>query len=203
MDANEPGLFDLPDREPPQATPEQSQRGRNRETWALTATADVTIIDAAALHETAARADENAVTIGMHADPVAEDSGSSSPDVERVIDAFDPLAWLIWPTDGLDAPLQADAFRLVSVESEVVAESVDRGKVSWKVTVKLTDVNELRRLAVRAHPDEAAAISDSLAIAWQRAADPFAPLRTIPGISWRPGQVNVEHVRPRTAARTR
>jgi hypothetical protein len=45
MDANEPGLFDLPDRERP-ATPARPLRGRNRETWARTATAEVTIIDA-------------------------------------------------------------------------------------------------------------------------------------------------------------
>jgi len=50
MDANEPGLFDLPDRERP-ATPERPLRGRNRETWARTATAEVTIVDAGALHE--------------------------------------------------------------------------------------------------------------------------------------------------------
>lgn len=203
MDANEPGLFDLPDREPSQVTPEQSQRGRNRETWAFTATAQVTIRDAAALHEAAARADENTVTISMPADPVAGDSGSSSRDVERASDAFDPLAWLIWPTNGHEAPLEADAFRILSVESEVVAESADRGTVRWTITAKLTDVNQLRRLAIQAHPEEAAAIADSLAVAWQRAADSFAPLRSIPGISWRPGQVDVEHVPARTAARSR
>lgn len=203
MDVNEPGLFDLPDREPSQATPEQSRRGRNRETWALTATADVTIIDAAALRAAAARAEENGVTIGMLADPGAEDPASSRPDVERASDAFDLLAWLIWPTDGQDAPLEADAFRILSVESEVVAESVDRGTVSWKVAAKLTDVNQLRRLAIQTHPDEAAEIADSLAVAWKRATDPFAPLRSIPGIAWCPGPVDVEYVRARAAARSR
>jgi hypothetical protein len=28
-------------------------------------------------------------------------------------------------------------------------------------------------------------IADSLTTAWQRSADPFAPLRSIPGIAWR------------------
>lgn len=203
MDADEPALFDLPDREPSRATPKQSQRGRNRETWTLTATADVTIIDAAAVHAAAGRAGETGVTIGMHDDPGAEDSGSSSPDVERASDAFEALAWLIWPTDGQDAPVEADAFRILSVESEVVADSVDRGTVSWKVTAKLTDVSQLRRVAIQADPDEAAAIADSLAVAWKRATDPFAPLRSIPGIGWSPGPVDVEHVRARAAARTR
>lgn len=66
--------------------------------------------------------------------------------------------------------------------------------VTWTVTVKLTDVDELRRLAAGAHPDAAGLIADSLAVAWQRAADPFAPLASIPGIAWRPGQVDVEHL---------
>jgi len=44
------------------------------------------------------------------------------------------------------------------------------------------------------NPADADLIAGSLAIAWQRAADPFAPLRSIPGISWRPGPVEVEHV---------
>ena len=68
------------------------------------------------------------------------------------------------------------------------------GTVTWTVTVKLTDVDELRRLATEAHPDAAGLIADSLAVAWQRAADPFAPLRSIPGTAWRPGQVDVEHL---------
>lgn len=75
-----------------------------------------------------------------------------------------------------------------------MGESVDRGTVSWTVTVKLTDVDELRRLATRAHPEAAGLIAESLAVAWARATDPFAPLRSIPGIAWRPGQVDVEHL---------
>jgi hypothetical protein len=141
--------------------------------------------------------------IRLRAESVAEDPEPSGPDVKPADGAFDALGWLIWPTDGLDAPLEAGAFRILSVDSEVVAESADRGRVTWMVTVKLTDVDQLRRLATQAHPDEARFISDSLAVAWQRAADPFAPLCSIPGIAWRPGQVDVEHLNARTAARTR
>jgi hypothetical protein len=198
MDANEPGLFDLPDRER-SAPPDRPQRGRNRETWARTATAEVTITDAEALHEAAARVEENAVTFGLGADPDVEDAESGGPDVEPANDAFDALRWLIWPTDGLEGPLEAGAFRILSVDSEVVAESVDRGTVTWTVTVKLTDVDELRRLAAQAHPEEAGLIADSLAVAWQRAADPFVPLYSIPGTAWRPGQVDVEHLQARAA----
>jgi hypothetical protein len=193
MDTNEPGLFDLPDREPP-ATPERPLRGRNRETWARTATAEVTIIDAAALHEAAARAEENAVTIGLSANQDVEEAEPGVPEVVPSNDALDALGWLIWPTDGMEGPLEADAFRILSVDSEVVAESVDRGTVTWTVTVKLTDVGELRRLAAKAHPEEAVSIADSLAVAWHRAADPFAPLLSIPGTAWQPGQVEVKRL---------
>lgn len=51
----------------------------SRETWARTATAEVTIVDAAALPEAAAQAKENAVTIGLHADPDVEDAEPEAP----------------------------------------------------------------------------------------------------------------------------
>lgn len=194
MDAKQPGLFDLPDLDQPGSS-ERSQRGRNRETWTLTATAAVTIVDAGALREAFARAEEGGVTIDLRDDPgTCEPQGSDGP---RANDAFDALAWQIWPTDGLDELLEAGAFRILSVESEAVAESIDEGKAIWTVTVKLTDVDQLRHLAVRANPGEAGLIADSLAVAWQSAADPFAPLQSIPGIHWRPGQVVAENLAAR------
>jgi len=102
----------------------------------------------------------------------------------------------------MEAALEAGAFRVVSANSEVEVESIDRGTVTWTVTVKLTDVEGLRRIAAEAHPGGAAAIADSLAVAWQGAADPFAPLRSIPGIVWRPGPVDIEHM-PARATRSR
>jgi hypothetical protein len=125
-----------------------------------------------------------------------------SPDAAPVDDGFDALAGWIWPTEGLERAIEAGALRILSMDSEVSADSVDRGTATWTVMVKLTDVDELRRLAARAYPDEAAEISDSLAVAWQRAADPFAPLRSLAGISWKPGRVVVEHL-PARAARSR
>lgn len=199
MDHAEPGLFELPDPEP-QAPPPRPQRGRNRETWARTAAAEIFIIDAAAVDEAAARAEGNAVTIGSSVDSVVEDPSRQDAGAEPAAHALDQLAWLIWPTDGLEALMEAGAFRIVSVECEVAGESADRGTATWTVTVKLTDVDRLRRLASQAHPDEATLITDSLAVAWQRAADPFAPLRSIPGIAWQPVKVDVEHLPARAAA---
>lgn len=196
MDVNEPGLFDMPDREPP-ATPERPQRGRNRETWARTVTVEVGIIDAEALRKAALRVKESALTIGLPAGPDVQDP-VADPDPEAAADAFGELAWLIWPTDGLEGPLAAGAFRILSVDSKAAAETEDRGILTWTVEVKLTNVHELRRLAAQAHPEEAGLIADSLSVAWQRAADPFAPVRSIPGTAWRPGQVEVHHL-PRRA----
>lgn len=206
MDAHEPGLFDLPDRESP-APPQRLQHGRNREAWSRTATAEVTIIDAEALHEAAARVGENAVTIGIRAaldvkgtDLDVKGTELDGP-VEPVNDAFDAVGWLVWPTEGMERAMEGDAFRILSVNSEVVAESVDRGSVTWTVTVKLTDVDELRRLAAQVHPEATGSIEASLAVAWQCAADPFAPLRSIPGTAWTPGQVVVEHMRAKAAGK--
>ncbi len=201
MDAHQPGLFDLPDCERPGRS-NGPLRGRNRQTWARTATAQVAIIDAGALHHAAGQAAENAVTIGLRADPDGQDTEPGPADLSLGSNVFDALGWLIWPTAGMEGALEAGAFRVLSMDSEVVAESGERGTVTWRVTVKLTDIEALRRLAAEAHPDAAGLIADSLPVAWQYAADPFAPLRTIPGTAWRPGQVEVEHL-PAKAVRNR
>lgn len=196
MDAGQPGLFELPDDEPLPPS-EKLQRGRNREVWALTATAEVTITDVAALTEAATLANEGFVVTGLETDLDVEDSEPEAPPAENGNDAFDALAWLIWPTQGLEGVLDIGAARILSVDSEVAADSDDRCTATRRATVKLTDVDELRRLAARTHPDESALISDSLAVALQRATDPFAPLRGIPGIIWHPGRVVVEHLSAR------
>lgn len=193
MDAREPGLFDVPvvERSRPALRP---VRGRNRQTWARTACAEITVVDAEALRQAAAHAAEDAVTIEFAVDPDVEDTGPGAADEVPSGDAFDALGWLVWPTAGMEEALQAGAFRVLSVGSEVTAESADRGAVTWTVTVKLTDVDELRRLASEANPEAAGSIADSLAVAWRHAADPFAPLDSIPGIAWQPGPVTVEHL---------
>lgn len=89
------------------------------------------------------------MTIELSAQAGIADSSAESPRVPTATDALGAVAWLVWPTDGLDPPLEAGAFRVLSASSEVVAESAGRGTLAWTVTVKLTDVAELRRLATR------------------------------------------------------
>lgn len=190
MDSTQPGLFDVPDEERSSATKRRAARGRNREAWALTATAAVTIVDAAAVQQAATQDEGFVLATESGADPVAGESESST---EEDLGALDALAWQIWPTVGLEELLEAGAFTILSIDSEVKEEAADQGTATWTATVKLTDVDELRRIATLAHPEDEALIADSLEIAWQHAIDPFAPLRPIPGIGWRPGEVHVEH----------
>jgi len=193
VNVDEPGLFDLPETAAP--TPlTRPVRGRNRETWARIVTAEITVLDADALREAVARMEEGGVRAGLGAEPDAEDTTVEDRCVPTATEALDAVAWLTWPADGLEPLLETGAIRVLSMAREVVAEAADRGTLVWTVTVKLTDVEELRRVATRAHPDEAASIAVSLAVAWERAADPFAPLRSIPGIGWRSGRVDVQHL---------
>lgn len=192
MDADQPGLFQLPDHEP-QVLPQPPQRGKNRQVWELTATAEITITDPAAL-QAAARSNEGFVITVPAADPGVEETEPEEADAAPGDDVFDALAWLIWPSNGQEEAVDAGALRILSVESEAKGDSIDHGTATWSVTVKLTDVEALRRLAVRASPDQAAEISASLPVAWPRASDPFAPLRSVPGITWKPGRVVVEHL---------
>jgi hypothetical protein len=203
VNADEPALFDMPAAEQP-AKSQTRQRGRNRETWARTVAAEITIVDPAALREAARQVRESAVTISLSALP-REDDAVAEPVVDDVDHPLYALTWLLWPTGSMEEPLEAGAFRVLSEDIEVEPGADDRGTVVWTVTVKLTDVRALRRLAAEAHPDEAASIADSLPAAWQHATDPFAPLHAIPAIVWRPGPVTVQHVpaksRPGTAPR--
>ncbi|MEH6380632.1 MAG: hypothetical protein V7768_02825 [Dietzia cercidiphylli] len=197
MDTVEPGLFDLPEPAPeptPQPSPARPRPGRNRETWSCTVSAEVAIVDAAAVTAALAQYREDTVVVDAFSGAVIEDPASEEAGPDPTLPPLPQLNWLIWPTGGLEELLEEGAFRVFDVESAVTSEAADRGTATWTVTVKLTDVQVLRRLATRAHPADAVLIADSLAAAWLRAADPFAPLRSIPGIEWRPVSVDIEHV---------
>ncbi len=124
------------------------------------------------------------------------DADAEDPGIEAEAHALDTLTWLLWPTATMEPPHEVGAFRVLEEDIEVTPVSEDHGTLTWTVTVKLTDVNALRRLAAQANPDQAPTIRESLALAWQLAADPFEPLHTIPALTWRPGPVTVQH-RPR------
>ena len=109
MDADQPGLFQLPDHEP-QVPPRPPQRGKNRQVWELTATAEVTITDPSAL-QAAARSDEGFVITVPAADLGVEEAEPEEADAAPGDDVFDALAWLIWPSDGLEEALDAGALR--------------------------------------------------------------------------------------------
>ena len=117
MDHTNPGLFGLADAEP-HAPPQRPPCGRNREKWARTARAAVSI---------PAHAGANAVTIGSCIDSGVEvlprPHGAA-----RAARAMDQRAWLIRPTDGLHTFLDTGALRIISVERGIVGESADRGR---------------------------------------------------------------------------
>lgn len=197
MDTVEPGLFDLPEPAPeptPQPSPARPRLGRNRETWSCTVSAEVAIVDTAAVTAALAQYREDTVVVDAFSGAVIEDPASEEAGPDPTLPPLPQLAWLIWPTRGLEELLEEGAFRVFDVESAVTSQAADRGTATWTITVKLTDVQVLRRLATRAQPADAVLIASSLAVAWLRAADPFAPLRSIPGIEWRPVSVDIEHV---------
>ena len=184
MEPDSPGLFEMHVEAP--ARPELVRRGRNRETWSATTTATVVIRDREAVREAFAELEESAYTLVELTDLAPDESHELSP--------LDQVAWLVLPTTGLDDAVEADAFRILSVEAEVIEDHGDEGTLRWAVTVKLRDVDRLRRLAVETRPDAAEQIAQSFAAALQRAVDLFAPIRAVPGIDWQPGTVDVTHV---------
>lgn len=191
MDPDAPGLFEMDVDAPTRPDP---VRGRSRETWSVTTTATVVIRDPEAVSDAFTESEEAAYTLVELADPGSEESHELSP--------LDQVAWLVWPTTGLDDAVEADAFRILSVEAGVLEDHGDEGTLRWAVTVKLRDVDRLRRLAVEARPDDAEQIAQSFAAAWQRAADLFAPIRAVPGIDWQPGTVDIAHVPARAGRKS-
>lgn len=187
-------LFDMPQLEPrvPRPSP---HRGRNRETWRRRVTVEVTILDAAAVARGAKEAERNTVDLG----PVPDGEAVGPAPEEAPGSPVDTIAGLIWATDGQHDLMEAGAFRIMEITSEVADKSSNRGVITWSSTVKLTHVERLRELASRTHPADGALIADDLEVAWNHAADPYAPIRWVPGIAWRPLTVAVEHLpaRPR------
>ena len=191
MDSDDPGLFDMA-VDAVVTSPTRLSRGRTRETWVCTVSAEAVIVDSAALDAAMAQAETDGFLVGI----MQEDNGDEASDDhgDGPVAGFDRVGWLLWPTEGLDSVLEADAFDVREVTTEVAAVSDIEGTVTWSITVRLRDVSALRRIAVAACPQESHAITESLVAAWQCAIDPFAPIRSVPGIAWQPGAVEILHV---------
>jgi hypothetical protein len=200
--ADQPGLFDLPAPDVPVAV-SRVGRGRAREVYARTVVADVRVQRPAMLHVEALRSFDQSPTVvigQLAANEAAPDSRESV-----ATDWTAALGWLLDPVFDLWPLIEADAVRLLEVDVDLTGRSGDRCTVSWTVTVKLRDVGAFRDVALARCPDNEvgarAEIGQSLAAAWQWAAEPYAPLRTIPGIDWTPVQVDVHH-KPARPGRT-
>ena len=94
------------------------------------------------------------------------------------------------PAPGPSWPQLAEALRLDAVDLDATDESPRQVRACWSVTVTITDQQALRRHAPG--PDSP---DDTFPELWNRAADPFAPLTGLPGITWEP--ISVEVVRGR------
>lgn len=185
---DEPTLFDLPPEPSPAPAPKP---GRARETYVRTVTARVTVVDEAALREAAGWAVEQGIVVVVYDDADAEDEDAGE-------EAVGALEVLVEPTAGLRPLLEDGALWLTAVELTVEELTPTESEVSWTVKAKLRDVPAVREAALRACPpgDVAARteIESSLAAAWNRAADPYAPLHDVPGVRWEGRAVTVEHV---------
>ncbi|HZM84829.1 MAG TPA: hypothetical protein VFC19_54600 [Candidatus Limnocylindrales bacterium] len=203
--ADQPALFDLPEVDRP-APRSRTDRGRARQRYARTVLADVRVQSRTALHAKALRSFDKSLTVVIgDIDPdEPEDDGPYSRQ-NIAADWIAALGWLLDPTLGLWPLIEAGALRLLAVHTDLTDCSGDRCRLAWTVTIKLDDVAVFRDIAAAAVPDSdtdaRSEIDQSLAAAWQRAADPYEPLRAIPGITWTPVQVSVEH-QPARPART-
>lgn len=192
-------LFDLPTTQPQPASADgRTGRGRARETYARTVTADITVQRIPVLREAALLAfdDSPAIPIGG-----ADDDGLDTRE-QIATDSAAALSWLLDPTQDLWPLLEAEAIDLLAGDIDIDQTSPTQCRARWAVTVKLRDVAAFRRVALASCPAADPAVREeinrSLAAAWQHAADPYAPLRHIPGVTVASIEVAVEHLHARS-----
>jgi hypothetical protein len=196
-DEPEQALFDLLSAAVPE--PRRSPRtaaGRARETYLRRVVAEVSIVQPEVLRDEALRALDTGIVIVLgSADDEPDDDDPREEISESSAVALD---WLLDPTVGLAGLLEAEAFRLMDLQMSVAETAPVECSVQWTVTVKLQDVGALRAAALAVLPagdvPAAVEVQNSLAAAWNRAVDPYAPLRGIPGITWTGREVTVEQV---------
>ncbi|GAA0913416.1 hypothetical protein [Virgisporangium aurantiacum] len=200
---DQPALFDVPQPER-QPSVSRSEQGRTGMTYARTVTADIHLRRRESLCTWAVRVFDHAPTIVIGEADDTDDDQRTRRLLRR--DWLAALNWLLDPTAGLRPLFEADAVRLPTADISVHPSGPTGCRLQWTVTVKLGDVAALRQIALDVcPPDNAAAraeITTSLAAAWRWAAEPYTPLHHIPGITWTPVDVAVEH-RPARSHRGR
>ena len=194
----QPGLFDVPT--PEFVAPPRTGRGRARETYARIVVADVVVQDAAALRAAALRALDGGIVIAELPGP--PEGEVLDPRDEVVTSSAAALEWCLEPTAGLLPLLEVGAVRVAALDLAVDGVAAARVRAHWTVTIRIQDVRVVRELALAACPvtdvDARAEVELSFAAAWNRAADPYAPMTGIPGVVWTPVEVTVEQVLARS-----
>jgi hypothetical protein len=169
----QPGLFEV--LTPEFAAPPRAGRGRARETYARIVIAEC---------------------------PGPPEDDLLDPRDEVATSSAAALEWCLEPTTGLWPLLEAGAVRVDALELAVDEVAAARVRAHWTVTVRIRDVRAVRELALAACPvtdvDARTEIDRSFAAAWNRAADPYAPMTGIPGVVWTPVEVTVEQVLARS-----
>jgi hypothetical protein len=197
--ADELTLFDPPE---PERRPRvaRSEQGRAGMTYTRSVTADIQLRHRPALCQAAVRVFDAAPVLVIGEVDDAEDHQETRRQLGR--DWLAALRWLIDPTAGLSPLVEADAVRMPATYLHVNPTGPTACRTRSTVTVKLRDVATLHQLALDAcPPDNTTArteIATSVAAAWHWAAEPYAPLRRIPGIAWIPVDVTVHHLPARS-----
>ena len=124
------------------------------------------------------------------------------PRDEVVASSAAALEWCLEPTTGLLPLLEAGAVRVDALDLGVDEVAAARVRAQWTVTIRIRDVRAVRELALAACPvtdgDARTEVDRSFAAAWNRAADPYAPMTGIPGVVWTPVEVTVEQALARS-----
>jgi hypothetical protein len=196
MHPDGPALFDLPEPALAPATDHQTGPGRARETYRRTVIVDVRIVRPTAFRQAALATLDDSATIDLG--PSDDDPDVLDPREEIRESDRAALTWVIDPAQGLWYLVEAGALQLIDVAIEAEDLSPGHCRTTWSTTIKLRDVPTLRDHALTTRPpDDAtarAAIERSLATAWNLAADPYAPIRQVPGITWTARSASVEQI---------
>ncbi|MEJ7705029.1 MAG: hypothetical protein WKF47_15875 [Geodermatophilaceae bacterium] len=189
----QPGLFDLPDPPPTPTVRAPRGRGRRGEHWTRTVAADLHVVDRRALRDAA----HQRLSEGLTIDLGPTDDTDDDPD-EDLLDPHEEIAnsdaaavrWWIEPTTGtwpwLAEALRLDAVDLDCDDLDTTDENPRQVRAHWSVTVTITDI-DLLRTQVPGQGDS----DDTFPELWNHAADPFAPLAGLPGVTWAPLSVEV------------